>query len=168
MSYKNTHTNLKDRNAKQEYTHKITCHFKDSRDTQSLWEGIQTIMDYKPTPQICNSNSSLPNNLNSFIAQEPPQGYMLSPLLFTLLTHDCTQTHSTNHMVKFADDTTLVGLVTRDNETHYRKMGNHLTTWCRDNNLLLNVSKTKEIVVDFRRGHTKHPPLTTIVLLWKE
>ncbi|KAG5263047.1 hypothetical protein AALO_G00281870 [Alosa alosa] len=30
----------------------------------------------------------------------------------------------------------------------------------RDNNLLLNASKTKEIVVDFRRGHTQHLPLT--------
>src|SRR4029434_10132780 len=43
---------------------------------------------------------------------------------------------------------------------HYRKEVNLLTTWCRDNNLLLNVSKTKEIVVDFRKSHSEHPPLT--------
>ncbi|KAJ8353335.1 hypothetical protein SKAU_G00209020 [Synaphobranchus kaupii] len=41
-------------------------------------------------------------------------------------------------MVKFADDTTLVGLITKDDETHYRKEVDLLTTWCRDNNLLLN------------------------------
>ena len=35
-----------------------------------------------------------------------------------------------------------------------------MTTWCSVTNLLLNVSKTKEIVVDFRKGHTEHPPLT--------
>ena len=35
-----------------------------------------------------------------------------------------------------------------------------MTTWCSVNNLLLNVSKTKEIVVAFRKGHTEHPPLT--------
>ena len=63
---------------------------------------------------------------------------------------------------------TVVGLITKNEETHYREEVNLLTRWCRDNNLLLKVSKTKEIVVDFRRGHTKHPPLTTIVLLWKE
>src|SRR4029434_9781185 len=63
-------------------------------------------------------------------------------------------------MVKFADDTTLVGLITKSDETHYRKEVNLLTTWCRDNNLLLNVSKTKGIVVDFRKSHTVHPPLT--------
>ncbi|KAJ8336082.1 hypothetical protein SKAU_G00394250 [Synaphobranchus kaupii] len=196
------------RKAKQEYTHKITCHFKDSRDTRSLWQGIQTITDYKPVPQLCDSNISLLNNLNSFFArfeaqnnthpqktpppphdqalclsaasvkrtlstintrkatvdqlglntslcnwlldflsERPqavrvgnntsssitlstgaPQGCVLSPLLFTLLTHDCKTNYSTNHMVKFADDTTLVGLITKDDETHYRKEVDLLTT----------------------------------------
>ncbi len=32
--------------------------------------------------------------------------------------------------------------------------------WCSDNNLSLNVEKTKEIVVDFRRVHTQYAPLT--------
>ncbi|KAK1798634.1 hypothetical protein P4O66_006927, partial [Electrophorus voltai] len=36
-----------------------------------------------------------------------PQGSVLSPLLFTLLTHDCAAMHSSNHIIKFADDTTV-------------------------------------------------------------
>ncbi len=36
-----------------------------------------------------------------------------------------------------------------------------LAGWCSDNNLFLNVEKTKEIVVDFRRVHTWHAPLTS-------
>ncbi len=35
-----------------------------------------------------------------------------------------------------------------------------LAGWCCDNNLFLNVEKTKEIVVDFRRVHTRPAPLT--------
>ncbi|KAI3358110.1 hypothetical protein L3Q82_002980 [Scortum barcoo] len=40
-----------------------------------------------------------------------PQGCVLSPALFTLFTSDCSAIHSTNTIVKFADDTTIVGLI---------------------------------------------------------
>ncbi len=50
-----------------------------------------------------------------------PQGCVLNPLLFTLLTHDCTAKFSSNHIIKFADDTTVVGLISNNDETHYRE-----------------------------------------------
>ncbi|KAI3366432.1 hypothetical protein L3Q82_000575 [Scortum barcoo] len=40
-----------------------------------------------------------------------PQGCVLSPALFTLFTSDCSAIHSTNTILKFADDTTIVGLI---------------------------------------------------------
>ncbi len=89
-----------------------------------------------------------------------PQGCVLSPLLFTLLTHDCTPSHNSNLFMKFADDTTVVGLISNRDETNYRSEVSRLAGWCRDNNLSLNVEKMKEIVVDFRRVHTQHAPLT--------
>lgn len=55
--------------AKQDYTLKITAHFKDSKNAQSLWQGIQAITDYKPAPQSCESNIPLLNNLNHFFAR---------------------------------------------------------------------------------------------------
>ncbi|MCJ8745660.1 hypothetical protein PDJAM_G00132750 [Pangasius djambal] len=88
-----------------------------------------------------------------------PQGCVLSPQLFTLLTHDCTPMYSTNLFIKFADDTAVVGLIRNNDETNYRNEVQQLAIWCTNNNLSLNIEKTKEIVVDFRRAHTQHPPL---------
>ena len=86
---------------------------------------------------------------------------MVSPILFTLLTHDCPPLHNSNSIIKFADDTTVVGLISNNDGTNYRSEVSRLTSWCRHNNLSLNVEKTKEIVVDFRRAHTQHPSLST-------
>ncbi|KAI4876751.1 hypothetical protein NFI96_007079, partial [Prochilodus magdalenae] len=88
-----------------------------------------------------------------------PQGCVLSPLLFTLLTHDCAAMHSSNHIIKFADDTTVVGLISKNDESAYREEVQRLTDWCRTNNLSLNVDKTKEMVVDLRRTRRDHSPL---------
>ncbi|KAI5612709.1 hypothetical protein C0J50_4441 [Silurus asotus] len=85
-----------------------------------------------------------------------PQGCVLCPLLFTLLTHDCAPTHSSNHIIKFADDTTVVGLISKNDESAYREEVQRLTARCGANNLSLNVDKTKEMVVDFRRTPSDH------------
>ncbi len=59
------------------------------------------------------NNTSSPLILNT----GAPQGCVLSPLLYSLYTHDCTATHSSNVIVKFADDTTVIGLITDNDET---------------------------------------------------
>ncbi|KAM8846109.1 uncharacterized protein ACB058_012558 [Synchiropus picturatus] len=60
---------------------------------------------------------------------------------------------------QFADDTTVVGLIRNDDESNYRSEVSRLVQWCDDNYLRLNVEKTKEMVVDFRRRPVLHPPL---------
>lgn len=50
-----------------------------------------------------------------------PQGRVLSPLLFTLSTHNCASRHKDNLIVKFGDDTTVVGLIHNNDESRYRE-----------------------------------------------
>ena len=73
---------------------------------------------------------------------------MLSPLLYSLFTHDRVAVHDSNTIIKFADDMMVVGLITDNDETAYREEVRDLGVWCQDNNLSLNVSKTKELNVD--------------------
>ncbi len=58
----------------------------------------------------------------------------------------------------FADDTTLIGLITGNDETDYRNNVSTLTEWSCTHNVKLNVAK--EIVFDFRRGKNAVMPLT--------
>jgi hypothetical protein len=50
-----------------------------------------------------------------------PQGCVLSPLLYSLFTHDCMAKHDSNTIIKLADDTTVVGLIADNDETAYRE-----------------------------------------------
>jgi hypothetical protein len=45
-------------------------------------------------------------------------------------------THAVNSIFKFADDTTIVGLITNNDETTYREEVSALAEWCQENNLL--------------------------------
>ena len=86
-----------------------------------------------------------------------PQGCVLSPALFTLYTSDC-RCSADILTVKFSNDTSLAGLIT-DNDNTYRDAVDALVDWCDNNYLLLNVAKTKEVVVDFRKYQSTHSPL---------
>jgi gmma-aminobutyric acid receptor subunit gamma/cGMP-dependent protein kinase 2 len=59
-----------------------------------------------------------------------PQRCMLSPLLYSLFFHDCTARYNSNTIIQFADDKTVVGLITDNNETAYREEVRDLAMWC--------------------------------------
>jgi len=76
-----------------------------------LW--IRDFLTNRPLVVRIGDATSSPLILNT----GTPQGCVLSPALFT---HDCTAIHS-NMAVKFAEDTTVVGLISDNDETHYRE-----------------------------------------------
>uniref|UniRef100_A0A8B9GXH1 Reverse transcriptase domain-containing protein n=1 Tax=Astyanax mexicanus TaxID=7994 RepID=A0A8B9GXH1_ASTMX len=88
-----------------------------------------------------------------------PQGTVLAPLLFTLYTADFCYNSELCHIQKFADDTAIVGCIRDDNEEEYRTLVRDFAVWCHRNNLQLNTSKTKELVIDFGRSRPRSRPV---------
>ena len=84
------------------------------------------ILDFlKGRPQVVRvgNNTSVTLILN----MGAPQGCVLIPFLYSLFTHVCTAMHDSNTIIKFADDTTVVGLITDNDETAYREEVRDLT-----------------------------------------
>ena len=101
----------------------------------------------RPQRVVVRSSTTLEVSSEVHTNTGAPLGCVLSPALFTLYTSHCRCTARDTLQVKFWDDTSLTGLITTS-ENSYRCAVEKLVGWCNDNHLLLNVSKTKEIVVD--------------------
>ena len=50
-------------------------------------------------------------------------------------------------------------MISNKDETAYREEVRDLGVWCQENNLSLNVNKTKEMIVNFRKQQREHPPI---------
>ena len=55
--------------------------------------------------------------------------------------------------------TYIVGRILNDNRNEYLHQVNDFVKWCDVNFLNLNVTKTKEMILDFRKKQTNFPPL---------
>lgn len=84
---------------------------------QTGWSGDST-PHLHVDQQLPNWTQSKGESRSSYIwgpqhQQELLQSCVLSPWLYILYTHECTPAHHINIIVKFADDTTVVGLISR-------------------------------------------------------
>ncbi len=122
--------------------------------TSSLCDWIQDFLTGRP--QVVKVGQFTSNSITLNVGA--PQGCVL---LYTLYTHDCVSSHSSTSIVKFADDTVL-SLINNNDEAAYLDEVERLTSWCQDHCLSLNVSKTKELIVDFRKRQQR--PYTPLMI----
>jgi len=88
-----------------------------------------------------------------------PQGCVLSPALFTLYTNNHVGTQPLTYVTKYADDAAMAGLISGDNESQYRSDIDRFANQCDSDGLELNIGKTKEMIIDFRKGGKLHKPV---------
>ena len=68
----------------------------------------------------------------------------------------CSQTCK---IVKYADNALVLGLISDENENEYKDTLFFVSNWCNENFLYLNVTKTKEMVIDNRKNQDCKEPV---------
>jgi hypothetical protein len=121
----------------------------------TLCDWILDFLKRRPQAVRIGNNPSSTLTLNT----EALEGCILSPLLYSRFTSDCVALHDTNSVIKFADNTMAVGLITDNKKSAYREEVSELALWCHDNSLFLIVSKTKELIVEFGKQSKEHAPI---------
>ena len=124
-------------------------------DNISAW--ILEFLTFRPqfvtvkTSSSCYKSNVITTNTGA------PQGTVLSPVLFSIYTNDCKTSSSQTPIIKYADDTSISGLITQQEDLlNYFSVINYFVEWCERHFLLLNVKKTKEIIFDFRIKKNVH------------
>jgi hypothetical protein len=84
---------------------------------------------------------------------------VLSLLFYSLFTHNCVAVHDSNTIITFSDEATVVRLFTDNNEAANRQEVKDLAVWCQNNNQSLNISKTKELIVEYIKWRCEHTPV---------
>jgi len=82
--------------------------------------------------------------------------YCLAPFLFTLYTSDFRHNSESCHIQKYSDDIAVVACACSGQERECRDLVESFNGRTKKNCLLLNTTKTKELVVDFRRSKTPY------------
>ena len=76
---------------------------------------------------------------------------------FSLFTNDCVSRHSSEKLVKFAENTALEGTATTWDEAESR---HGVTGWCRRVTITTKIaSQTRQMIVDFRKKKTPIVPI---------
>ncbi len=137
---------------------KLAVKLTDLGLNSSLCDWIQDFLTGRP--QVVKVGQFTSNYITLNVGA--PRGCVLSPLFYSLYKHDCVSSHSSTSIVKFADDTVVLGLISNNDENAYLDEVARPTSWCQDNCLSLNMSKTKEPIMDFRKRQQR--PYTSLMI----
>ena len=89
-----------------------------------------------------------------------PQGCVWSPILFSIYVQDMPILSMGNyHLIKYADDTILLELCYTNVQSTLPAAAECLTSWFSSQDLLLNVSKTKQLIFTKMRDNRACDPL---------
>lgn len=88
----------------------------------------ELLLDFLLKPQKLSEGGKIHSGVNS-LNTGTPQGCVLSPLLFTLMTHDCYLRFNTNHIWKYVDSTTVVGLTGWKQNIYGKGVGWTVWSW---------------------------------------
>ncbi|KAK3543953.1 hypothetical protein QTP70_031863 [Hemibagrus guttatus] len=97
--------------------HKLVDKLNNLGLTTTLCSWILDFLTNRPQNVRVRNHTSANITLNTGV----PQGCVLSPALFTLFTHDSKLNYGVRGVDGFAHDTTVVGLISGNDETHYRE-----------------------------------------------
>ncbi len=89
---------------------KLAVKLTDLGLNSSLCDWIQDFLTGRP--QVVKVGQFTSNSITLNVGA--PQGCVLSPLLYSLYKHDCVSSHSSTSIVKFADDTVVLGLISNN------------------------------------------------------
>ncbi|KAK1803853.1 hypothetical protein P4O66_003799 [Electrophorus voltai] len=105
---------------------RLTTKLEDLGLHPSLCDWISNFLTDRPQSVRVGNCVSSTLTLNT----GAPQGCVLSPLLYSLYTYDCTSTSSSSIIVKFSDNTFIMGLISDNDERAYLEEIKHLENWC--------------------------------------
>eukprot|EP00061_Rhincodon_typus_P014864 g42209.t1 len=106
-------------------------------------------------------NTIIPSRLISKL-RDLGLGSALCKWILSFLTHRLQSVRivlPNSEQMPSTDGTTIVGRISNNDESKYRRETEGLVTRCSENNLSLNVSKTKELIINIRNKGGEHVPI---------
>ena len=95
-------------------------------------------------------------SLMLFINASIVQGSVIGPFAYVINASDLRALYALDKLNKYADDSYLI--VPSINSQLVREELDHISTWASNNNLMLNVDKSKEMIIKCPRTRSAAPP----------